>query len=533
MRFAICISGLARTYLRTYDSFMRNVVGPLKERGEVDIFISIWDTTDLSALSPRAAQENKVDVNEIIQLYKPISIDIEHFPSLRDSFRLDRLSSGGYYTRSVVKDGILTAAPAQYKVLRANDLKCVHEQMGGFTYDLVVRTRFDVEITELKVDEMDLTKVNCLYDHDGLVGDYFYIANSGVMDRLAKLYINYPHLLIIEGNDMGPERTLKHHMVRENIDTHILTGYNFALIRDTFRQEFCWEESGYKPHTSMIICSALYYPGSLARGDLIVRDNRFYPGKYSETFLPWYQYLRRNYPNDHLVLFADTASPIPIQLLLNSLPEPYDEFHGNIINVRAEGRPKVHVRWLSKYAGQYFRPMQRNLVEGILTAYHSKENFLWIDNDAFLNTDLRPQIRDCDMASSGIEHHQMTTGSVCFYISSKRLHALNEIDIDLPSYLANVLNTAPQETRMHMLQEGGLYKTFCYGDLRQMEAINMSHLSCYDHYMTFLRNNPLDTPEYKSLVGALETFDFARIPGVERVFQDMLYSEKEGRISPP
>jgi hypothetical protein len=110
------------------------------------------------------------------------------------------------------------------------------------------------------------------------------------------------------------------------------------------------------------------------------------------------------------------------------------------------------------------------------------------------------------------------------------LHALDAIGIDLPSYLTQMLSTGPENARMHALQEGGLYKTFGYGNTREMSHINMTHLSCYPRFMAFLRANPLDTPEYRALVGALETFDFTRIPDAELTFGDMLHSEKEGLI---
>ena len=61
-----------------------------------------------------------------------------------------------------------------------------------------------------------------------------------------------------------------------------------------------------------MIYTAFYYPGSLKNNDLIVRDNRFYPGKYSETFPVWYQYIRKNYPSEKILMFYDTNSPISI-----------------------------------------------------------------------------------------------------------------------------------------------------------------------------------------------------------------------------
>ncbi len=287
----------------------------------------------------------------------------------------------------------------------------------------------------------------------------------------------------------------------------------------------------------MIICSALYYSGSLARGDLIVRDNRFYSGKYSETFPVWWQYLRKHYPNEHVILFADTASPVPIQPLLDRwMNEPYDV--GNPECSRSystdEDGPRVHVRWLSAHSGKYFWPMQRNLVEGIITAYRANDDLLWWDNDCYNATNIVPLLHGIDFAAPSIATHQQTADSVFTYMSAARLHALDPLGIDLPSFLTTMLNEGPIETRMHTLQEGGLYKLFAYGRTRQLGAdIELSHLSCYDHFMAFLRRNPLDTPEWRELVARLASFDFSQIPDVELSFLDMDYpanaTRKEAR----
>ncbi len=283
-----------------------------------------------------------------------------------------------------------------------------------------------------------------------------------------------------------------------------------------------------------MIYSALYYPGSLARNDLIVRDNRYYPGKYSESFSIWWSYLRKHYPNEPVTLFADVASPIPLKPLLHSvLHEEWIEVAANDGEERIhsptsmfqEADPLVKVYWLDQYSGGYFRPMQRNLAEAICMAYEARHDMLWIDNDAFLNTDILKLIHTAraDFAAPQIAHHQMTADSVCTYISKERLHALDGI-CHLPTVLREILTNGPTDLRMHTFQEGGLYKLFCYGrTLALGGAIELSHLSCYDNFMSFLKRNPLDTNEYRALVGQLEAVDWTRMPGVERVFHDMDY----------
>lgn len=278
----------------------------------------------------------------------------------------------------------------------------------------------------------------------------------------------------------------------------------------------------------MILCSALYYPGSLDHPESLIRDNRWYPGKAVQAFPVWWSYVRRHYPDVPVYLFADTASPVPVRPLLDALPEAWIEACQPPLErwqlEHGEGA-RVQVRWLSEHSGKYFWPMQRNLVEAIKLAYHLNEDLFWLDADAFLNTDIRPLVAGYDAAAPELAHHQYTMDSVCTYISAARLHALDKLGIDLPSFLTTMLADGPTETRMHTLQEGGLYKLFGYGRTRVLGgSIELSHLSCYDHFVAFLGRNPLNTIAYERLLDWLPTMaQRARVAGAEMVFHDMDY----------
>jgi len=268
-----------------------------------------------------------------------------------------------------------------------------------------------------------------------------------------------------------------------------------------------------------MIYTAYYYSGSLAKGDLIVRDNRFYPGKYFETFPVWMQYVRKHYPDEHIVMFADTASPIPIEEGVKDLEESYE-----IVDWEIHQSVKLHIILLDDFQNKYFWAMQRNLVYGIQHAIENKCDFFWLDNDAFLNTNLSSHMAKVDVLAPQINHQQFTCDSVCTFISKNRLQELEE-KFDLSLYLFSMLHKAPTETRMHSLQEGGLYKTFCYGNALSYTNLNLSHLSCYENFMKFLKRNPLPTLQYANLRMALENFDFGKIPNVDLKFHDMYYEQ--------
>lgn len=267
-----------------------------------------------------------------------------------------------------------------------------------------------------------------------------------------------------------------------------------------------------------MIYTAYYYSGSLDKGDLIIRDNRFYPGKYFETFPVWMQYVRKHHPNEKIMMLADTASPISIEEGVKYLEEPYQMIkEGDIL----DSSVNLYIFKVSEHVNKYFWAMQRNLVYGIKNAYLSGNDFFWLDNDAFLNSEILSIAKNYDVLAPQINHHQFTCDSVCTYISNKRL---KEIPSLVP-YLDNMLRNGPTETRMHSLQEGGLYKTFCYGKTLSHTNLNLSHLSCYDNFMKFLIKNPLPTLQYVNLRMKLGNLDFSKMKNVELKFHDMYYEE--------
>ena len=277
----------------------------------------------------------------------------------------------------------------------------------------------------------------------------------------------------------------------------------------------------------MIIFSGLYYTGSIKNGDLIVRDQRFYPGKYVETFYIWYQYLRKNYPDNHVVLLADYYSPIPIQFLLDWLPEKYDVVDSDPVNLKSDA--KIHVKWLKQDAGKYFWPMQRNLCEAITMAYDMNEDLFWLDNDAFLNTDITSLVNGFDIAAPTICHEHMTIDSVCTYISKERLHSYDLVIPNFKEFLFNLLKSDLKETRMQIFQEGGLYKMFCYGKYKELKnSIELSHLSCYKNFIDFLARNPINSNEYRYLYEKLLSIDFNLLKGIELEFLDMNFKNQSG-----
>ena len=263
MRSAICISGLARTYKKTVKSFNENILAPLKELGQTDVFVSIWDKPDIADLIPVKAldfyvavagdgelagyqirdrdlnyTEEDLDANEIYKLYSPKCLEVENFNSLKELFHLSKYTSRKCPVPSIMKGDLFLPMVSQYKILKCNLLKTNYENMHNFTYDLVVRARFDFEIEKLRVGELELDKLNCLYcQDDKKVSDYFYISNSTIMDRVCGLFYNYDYLFNQVDTFWG-DRSLKAHMDTCEVKVKEMKGYKYTFVRELFRQDY-------------------------------------------------------------------------------------------------------------------------------------------------------------------------------------------------------------------------------------------------------------------------------------------------------
>lgn len=267
-----------------------------------------------------------------------------------------------------------------------------------------------------------------------------------------------------------------------------------------------------------MITTAFYYSTKLSE-ELFIRDNRFYPGKAFETFPVWYEYLQKNYPDEQIYIIHDISS-LPIEEYIPNIIDNYEFLKED--QYTFDKSKKVHIKKVqSSKRKECWWPIQRTLCEAIKFSYLNKQDLFWIDNDLFLNTDIRPLYKGYDVFAPNINHYQFTMDSILFYLSSKKLHELDKV-LYLPDYLKNILENGGFNLRQHTFHEGGLYKLFCYGNTNSSLNIEATHLSCYNNFMKFLNRNPLDSDNYKRLISLLNNIDFEKLKGVELEFLDLL-----------
>lgn len=256
-------------------------------------------------------------------------------------------------------------------------------------------------------------------------------------------------------------------------------------------------------------------------------EKRLYPGKFHECFGPWYQYLRKSAPDEHILLFRIPNSPIPIEESLKFVTEPIEFLPDDGYEYSKD--IKFHVKTISKKieGPQQFptvNDITRCFLNGLLFAYHSNNDYLWMDCDCFTNSNLKKYTEGYDFFSTNISHGMLSSNVHFVHISNKRLHELDWL-CDLPKMLWNCAYNGCSMIRQATFFEGGLYKLFCYGNYNTSENINTTHLTTYPHFIEFLKKNHLPSEEYKILLTALENISPDILNNCKLEFRDEVFYE--------
>jgi hypothetical protein len=178
MRIAVCLSGHSRNYLQNVPNF------PF----EVDYFISscmesglpnIHTQSFISYHSQNNVRTELANLNDILTKYNPkaweflydttIPAEVERYIGLK--------TKNNSYLHHI--------AMMFYRIYRANVLKSEHERSYNFTYDFVIRSRFDVKVNSF---EFDQNYLYMLKGPDGIL-DLFFAGKSYIIDSICNCYL--------------------------------------------------------------------------------------------------------------------------------------------------------------------------------------------------------------------------------------------------------------------------------------------------------------------------------------------------------
>jgi hypothetical protein len=199
MKVAVLLQGEPR-FCAEFDQFLEN----LSEYDSVDYFICTWKNSDVDGrilasqghrIVPPSWQN--IDYNWAIEKFK------ELLPAGHQVINLDLIDQNSIQKEPITNNAAVETVQSNvwkmfYSLFKANEAKKEHETKNGFTYDLVIRARPDVALTNvinLRAIRDDLnTRPSIMIPQNKRCGygvyicDLFGIGSSANMDTYCNIY---------------------------------------------------------------------------------------------------------------------------------------------------------------------------------------------------------------------------------------------------------------------------------------------------------------------------------------------------------
>jgi len=225
MKIALCLSGQPRCLLRGH----RELSNALLSKYDVDIFIHAWydgmnskPMVGRRGVYPAVTEET---IQQVRELYDPKIFVTQP--------QIIFTPHSGINTHSCKAQSVYSLF---YSLDASNKLKSLYEESNNFTYDAVVRSRFDIVFHnyDVNIEELDLTKLHVCraggLNHPnttGLMNDQYAISNSSNMNYYSTVYQHLDQYYEAGFRDFVPENLLTYHMSHSDI------GINFTPALQT------------------------------------------------------------------------------------------------------------------------------------------------------------------------------------------------------------------------------------------------------------------------------------------------------------
>lgn len=155
MRVALCLSGQTRTFKSCYSSLLEKIIKPFNS----DVFVHTW----LYSGNYQRKAEDFHYLDEPYNFSRYEQFNTDKYILEPTIFRL--LQPKKCVVEAPQKELFIRHCPQghekffnslmmHYSIGRANDLKCEYERDHRFTYDLVIRCRFDLEIIRFELENL-------------------------------------------------------------------------------------------------------------------------------------------------------------------------------------------------------------------------------------------------------------------------------------------------------------------------------------------------------------------------------------------
>jgi hypothetical protein len=198
MKVCLLLSGNMRNATETFPSFKSNLL----DRYDTDVFISTW---------------NSHNVHQSINLFNPISVDIENYEAGFQSKWNELVSHNEHKLET--NANLVSMISMWYKTLRANQLRKKYENLIGVKYDFILKTRPDIILEEpIELIQSDNLAIPFGWDWSEGINDLMAWGNQSNMETYCELFYSFVGL----SNSMdriNPETMLKEYLKIKNIKT--------------------------------------------------------------------------------------------------------------------------------------------------------------------------------------------------------------------------------------------------------------------------------------------------------------------------
>jgi hypothetical protein len=196
MKVCLLLSGGMRTATETFTSFKSNLL----DRYDTDVFISTW---------------NYDNVYESIDLFNPISFDVENYEAGFQS-KWETLVTHNQH-KLETNANLVSMISMWYKTLRVNQLRTQYENLMGFKYDLIIKTRPDIKIEEpINLIQSPNLSIPYGWDWSGGINDLIAWGNQSNMQVYCELFYMFIELAN-SMNKINPETMLRQYLNIKNI----------------------------------------------------------------------------------------------------------------------------------------------------------------------------------------------------------------------------------------------------------------------------------------------------------------------------
>jgi hypothetical protein len=198
MKVCLLLSGGMRNATETFTSFKSNIL----ERYNTDVFISTW---------------NCHNVYESINLFNPISFDVENYEAGFQS-KWETLVNHNQH-KLETNANLVSMISMWYKTLRVNQLRTQYENLMGFKYDLIIKTRPDIKIEEpINLIQSPNLSIPYGWDWSGGINDLMAWGNQSNIQMYCELFYMF-NALANYMDKINPETMLREYLNIKNIKT--------------------------------------------------------------------------------------------------------------------------------------------------------------------------------------------------------------------------------------------------------------------------------------------------------------------------